>query len=121
MSKMIFASLILNVVVLIPVCSGLVTDANWTQDAYGASSPARGILLSIYGTIILASVFLLFNGDPKFVTALLVIQIVYKLTTPLTVGTVNNPVVVSNLIIAAFHLLTVYTIQGGASPAAPPN
>ncbi len=110
MSKMIVVSLIINIAVLIPICSGLIVDVKWIQDAYGASSPARSILLSIYMAIILASVLLLFSRDPKFVATLLVIQIIYKLTTPLTVGTINHPVVISNLIIAAFHMATVYSI-----------
>ncbi len=110
MSKMILLSLIINIAVLVPVCSSILMEANWVQDAYGPPGPGRGILLAIYLAILLASVFLLFGGDPKFVAALLVIQIVYKLTTPLTVGTFKNPVVVSNLLIAVFHLATVYTI-----------
>ena len=33
-------------------------------------------------------------------------QALYKITTPLTVGTIANPVVVSNLVIAGFHAAT---------------
>lgn len=38
------------------------------------------------------------------------VQILYKLTTPVTVGTLQNPVVVSNLGIAIFHTLTLAVI-----------
>jgi hypothetical protein len=38
------------------------------------------------------------------------VQFVYKLTTPVTVGTLLNPVVVSNLGIAGFHAVTLVLI-----------
>ena len=110
MNVMITISLVINIVVLVPICFGMFTDAKWVQEAYGAKSPSRGILLSIYLAIMLASAWLLFGMDVKFVAALLLIQILYKVTTPFTVGTLMNPVVVSNLMIAIFHTATVYTI-----------
>lgn len=107
MTTMITASLLLNIVVLVPVCAGIVRDAEWARATYGARSPARGILLSIYLAILGVSAVLLARPLPQAVTALLVVQIAYKVTTPLTVGTVRNPVVVSNLLIAAVHAVTV--------------
>ena len=103
-------SLIINIFVLVPVCVGLVTDASWTQEAYGTKTPARSILLSIYLAILLASIVFLWMQDPKMIFTLLSLQIIYKVTTPFTVGTLNNPEVVSNLLIAAFHIVTVYTL-----------
>jgi hypothetical protein len=41
-------SLILNILVLIPVCSGVLLKENWAVESYGIETPARGILLSIY-------------------------------------------------------------------------
>jgi len=55
-------------------------------------------------------VLLLLAPEPRAVGALLLVQVVYKLTTPVTVGTLFNPVVVSNLGIAAFHTATIVTI-----------
>ncbi|KPF81065.1 hypothetical protein IP78_05850 [Brevundimonas sp. AAP58] len=100
---MITAALLLNVAVLVPVCFGLLTSAKWTAAAYGQPTPARGILLSVYLAILVGSVALLVVDRPEMAVALLAVQVVYKLTTPLTVGSVRNPVVVSNLLIAAFH------------------
>jgi hypothetical protein len=37
-------------------------------------------------------------------------QIVYKLLSPFTVKTFKNPVVISNIFIAIFHLVTIYTM-----------
>lgn len=103
-------SLILNIIVLIPVCSGLILKANWTVDAFGIETPARGILLSIYFAILISSAAFLFKFDSKFVVALLAVQIIYKLLSPLVVGTLSNPVIISNIFIALFHSLSVWKI-----------
>ena len=104
-------SLVLNVLVLIPVCSGILLKANWAVDSYGVETPARGILLSIYLSILIFSAVLLFKFDPKFVMALLSVQIIYKLLSPIMVGTFTNPVIISNLFIALFHSYSVWKIS----------
>ena len=110
MKKLIVLSLILNIAVLVPVCVGLITDANWCQFGYGEMTTARGILLSIYLSILLVSCLFLVFRNPSSVAALLLVQILYKLTTPVTVGTLQNPVVISNLGIAIFHTVTLVVI-----------
>lgn len=107
---MIVLSLLLNIAVLVPVCYGIMTDAAWARESYGEATAARGILLSIYIAIALVSLGLLFRREPKMVAALILVQIVYKLTTPFTVGTIANPVVASNLLIAVFHSITLFLI-----------
>jgi hypothetical protein len=96
--------------VLIPVCSGLLLKANWAMDSYGIETPARGILLSVYLAILIFSALLLFRFDPKFVMALLSVQILYKLLSPILVGTLTNPVIISNIFIALFHSYSVFKI-----------
>lgn len=103
-------SIVINLVVLLPVCYGIILNAAWAIEAYGGSTAARGILLSVYISIILVSLGLLFRPDPKMVAALILVQIIYKLTTPLTVGSLTNPVVISNLLIAAVHSATLFLI-----------
>lgn len=112
MKPMLFPkiSLLLNILVLIPVCSGLLLKANWSVDSYGIDTPARGILLSIYLAILIFSAVLLFNFDPKMVLALLSVQIIYKLISPIMVGTMTNPVIISNIFIALFHAYSVWRI-----------
>jgi hypothetical protein len=110
MKRMIYISLIINVVVLIPVCIGLVSDASWVEYGYGPASPARGILLSIYGSILLVSLGLLINPLPMLVAPLLLVQVLYKLSTPFTVGDLTNPVVISNILVALVHLVTLVLI-----------
>lgn len=100
-------ALLINIAVLIPVCTGLITNAPWASDAYGGSTAARNILLAVYMAIAIASALLLITGNTQMIAALLLVQVIYKVMTPFTVGTVGNPVVVSNLFIAAFHSLTL--------------
>lgn len=108
---MIPLSLVLNLLVLGPVCWGLFSNAPWVHAGYGEETAARGILLSIYLAIGVVSALLLVKRQPQQVAVLLLIQVVYKLTTPLTVGTLDNPVVLSNLAIAAFHAVTLVLIR----------
>jgi hypothetical protein len=56
------------------------------------------------------STLLLFFMDMKLAFALFFIQIVYKVLTPFTVKTINNPIVITNLFVALFHLVTIYTM-----------
>ncbi len=107
---MIRLSLLLNIAVLIPVCLGLLLDAAWVVHAYGTATAARGILLSVYGAILIVSTVLLLRQEAMLVAPLLLVQVVYKLTTPLTVGSLQNPVVISNIVIAAVHLATLSLI-----------
>lgn len=107
MTAMVQLSLALNIAVLVPVCLGIQRNAAWAEAAYGPRSPAHGILLSIYLAILVVSALLLTHPLPQAVAALLVVQIAYKVTTPFTVGTMRNPVVLSNLLIAAVHAVTV--------------
>ena len=110
MRKMIRLSLLLNIAVLIPVCLGLLLDAAWVVHAYGTATAARGILLSVYGANLIVSTVLLLRQEAMLVAPLLLVQVVYKLTTPLTVGSLQNPVVISNIVIAAVHLATLSLI-----------
>lgn len=113
---MIIVSLLLNVVVLVPVVGSLAARAPWIARAWGERTPARDILLAIYIAILTASIALLAvvaTVGPSVAVeaaaiALLAVQIVYKvLTAVLVQDALRNPVVISNLIIAAVHGVTV--------------
>ena len=110
MKTMLTLSLLLNIAVLIPVCSGILLRADWAKACYGEATPARGILLSVYLSILGTSAMLLVFRGPAAVAALLAVQIVYKVITPVATGGFRNPVVISNLAIAAFHTATLWTI-----------
>ncbi|MBI1403264.1 MAG: hypothetical protein GC147_08630 [Porphyrobacter sp.] len=115
MPTMITLSLLLNLAVLVPVTGSIIGNAGWTLAAYGPPSPARGIVLAVYLAILAGSVALLWRPVPEMVAVLLLVQIAYKLLTPFTVGTLANPVVASNLAIAAFHAVTVALIVKNAA------
>lgn len=103
-------SLLLNIFVLAPVCASLFAKSNWIIDSFGEESPARGILLSIYLSILIFSIFLLLNFDLKLVLALLCIQIIYKIISAFMVENLANPVIISNIIIALFHSVSVWKV-----------
>jgi hypothetical protein len=67
---MITASLVLNIMVLIPVCFALIMNVEEMQKVAGIFTPARGILLAIYLTILTGSILLLFFTDTKHAFAL---------------------------------------------------
>jgi hypothetical protein len=110
MQTLIYISLAVNILVLIPIVVLMSIRARLVDKAWGPFTEARGILLSIYFAILVASVVLLFMPAPAFVAALLAVQVIYKVTTPITVGRISNPVVISNLFIAALHVVTLASI-----------
>ena len=112
MNSMLFPklSLVVNILVLIPVSSGLVLDSNWAIESYGIDSPARGILFAIYLAILIMSCVLLYKFDVKLVMALFTIQVIYKVLSPIMVGTLYNPVLISNLVIALLHSYSIFVL-----------
>jgi hypothetical protein len=106
---MIYVSLLLNIVILIPIVVLMAIKAPIVDQTWGGFTPARGILMSIYLSILVVSVLLLFKPAPAFVSALLLVQVVYKITTPFTVGKFSHPVVISNLLVSAVHIATLAT------------
>ena len=110
MQILIHISLAVNVLVLIPILILMLRKSPIVDSAWGNFTQSRGILMSIYFSILVVSVFLLFVPVPSFVFALLLVQVIYKVTTPFSVGSIRNPVVISNLFIAALHIATLTVI-----------
>lgn len=109
-------SLVVNVAVLVVVCLVLLAFGSSEPVVYswGAPTAARGILLSVYFSILVGSVILLWlhvrcvdkSAIEHMVVALLAVQIIYKITTPATAGPAN-PVAISNLGISVLHITTL--------------
>ncbi len=110
MKTMIRVSLTVNILVLIPIVFGMAIGSPIIDRAWGEFSESRGILAAIYLALLVLSSILIVKTIPVFVVPLLATQVIYKITTPFTVGTMLNPVVISNLGIAALHLVTLYVI-----------
>lgn len=109
---MLNLSLMVNIAVLVPVVGFLIANDLPAQRAYGPDTPARRILICVYGAILLASVALLaasWAGQDILAHAqtLLAVQVIYKLATLPAVGA-RNPVVIANLGIAALHAATLW-------------
>ena len=112
-------SLAVNIAVLVAVCTVLIAFSSSEPVIYswGPPTAGRGILLSVYFSILILSVLLLVlhvrcadkAAIEHMVAALLAAQIFYKITTPATAGP-SNPVAISNLCISALHAVTLYLI-----------
>ena len=110
MQTLIYISLIVNIVVLVPILVLMIIKSPLVDHAWGSFTASRGILMSIYFAILVASVVLLIMPVAAFIFALLSVQVIYKVTTPFTVRSLKNPVVISNLVIATLHIFTVVSI-----------
>ena len=110
MKKMIRISLGVNILVLTPIVFGMAIGSPIIDRAWDEFTASRGILSSIYFALLVLSTFLFIKTIPVFVVPLLATQVIYKITTPFTVGTLLNPVVISNLGIAVLHLVTLWVI-----------
>lgn len=113
---MIYISHAANVIVLIGVCTALLRNSADMDTAFGPDTAARRILICIYGTILLTSLYALVMAlvsaphvslSVGFV--LFPLQIIYKVATAFLVG-VHNPVVRANLGIAALHSVTLIAV-----------
>lgn len=105
-------SLLLNTVVLVPICTGLYMNLPRMEKVYGPDTEARRILMSIYMSIAITSAGMLAfpNHLMSHATFLLFFQIMYKIQTAFLVP-ITNPVIISNLGIAVFHALSLYCFQ----------
>lgn len=111
----------INVAVLIPVTAGLMHEVERMNNVFGSKTPARDILLCIYLAILLLSavlaVALHFSNTQKealsAAAGLMAVQVIYKVLTGFIVsggvppGLPHNPVIISNQVIAAFHVATL--------------
>ena len=110
MQTMIYISLAVNIVVLVPIVLLMAIKSPLVDKAWGPFTEARAILWSIYFAILVTSIALVFMPVASFTAALLAVQVIYKVTTPFTVGSFRNPVVISNLVIATLHVVTLMSM-----------
>jgi hypothetical protein len=99
----LIAALIVNLVVLVPVTVLLLVGGRFTVSWWGQITPSRGILLAVYLSFISSSVLFLFWPLEPAIITLLALQITYKILSAFTVRVMSNPVVIANLLVAAFH------------------
>lgn len=106
------ASLLLNIFVLLPICSGLFLRFPQFVRVYGEDGTARQILLCLYFAILVVSAAILFWGSTfsEFLLPLLSLQIFYKFLSVFLIKDKKTPVLWFNLAIAIFHCGTVYSL-----------
>jgi hypothetical protein len=82
------------------------------DEAFGTDSPARRILGCLYLTIALASIVPLFKPSLliSICSVLFSLQIFYKLCSFVSLPHIKNPVIASNLLIAALHGVSLYIL-----------
>ena len=117
--KMLTVSLILNAVIVFPVSIGMLLNQPGMTVAFGPESDARRILASVYlaiGLVSVAGLVALALGPTPVVVpmaaGLLVMQVVYKMITVVTVG-MSSPVVMTNVAVIAVHLVTLVVLSRG--------
>ncbi|WP_439142845.1 hypothetical protein [Planktotalea sp.] len=113
---MLILSLVVNILVLVPLCFALLTGSATMDAAYGPVSAARSILTAVYLAILVMSIVCLAIFGLKDVQTavawalpLLFVQILYKSLTGPMVG-LSHPVVQANLAIVALHVVTVFRL-----------
>ena len=104
------ASLIINIVVLIPVCILMARDRFETVRVFGPQSTARQILLCMYLAILAASIAAMSKATWTIAIAvpMLAMQVFYKTLSVVIITDKSTPVLWFNLAIAVFHARTLY-------------
>jgi len=105
----ITASHLLNLLVLLPVCAGLLFRAEKMVAVFGPDTTARQILLSMYLTILVISGLLLLLSAPAAISLTLFgFQIIYKMLSLILIKDRRVPVYWFNGAIALFHAATIW-------------
>ena len=107
---MIIASLSINILVLIPVCAGLLLRLPQFDQVFGKDTTARQILLCMYLGILALSGSILFLPEnfSAYLIPLLSLQVFYKLLSVILIKNKRTPVLWFNLVIAVFHSATLF-------------
>ena len=112
---MLTISFLINLGVLGIIVPAILRNTPNMVAAYGPATPARGIVVAFYITVMVLSfvgLTVIALGLPlarEIGLMILPAQVLYKGLTAVTVGTAN-PVVRANLAIAAFHMVTWATL-----------
>ena len=112
---MLTISFLINLGVLVSIVPASLRDTDTMLAAYGPASPARGIVVAVFITVMalcfvgLVTIALGLPLAREIGLMILPAQVLYKGLTAVTVGT-SNPVVRANLAIAAFHIVTWATL-----------
>lgn len=111
MITIVYVSLVINVVVagFWGVVLGFFPRAHFRDWPYGGDTPGSRILSSLYLTIALLSIYALVEPDRLYSVCIFLFgfQIIYKSLSAITARDLRNPVVLSNLLIAVIHSISL--------------
>ena len=107
---MLIASLLINVIVLAPICFAIITRKKEMDRAFGIDTTARQILLCMYMALLGLSFWLLYFKDLKVAAAVLSFQVIYKFLSAVFIRDRRTPVLWFNIAIAVFHTATLYVL-----------
>jgi hypothetical protein len=110
----VYASLVINVLVagFWGIILGFSPRARFRDWPYGPDTPGTRILSSLYLAITFFSLYALIVPKQMFPVCIFLFgfQIIYKLLSVITVRDFKNPVVLSNLLIALMHSVSLFWI-----------
>lgn len=103
---------IINIVILVPVCLGLLRKPESMNAVFGTDTTARQILTCMYLTIIVISSYALIDVKQAVAigTILFPFQIIYKVLSLILIKNKKVPVYWFNLFVAVFHSVTMIVI-----------
>lgn len=109
---MILISLMINIAVLIPVTIILVLKTKSAHRVFGNPSTSQEILLSMYFSILLMSIWAAFDSNQRAntVVPLFTLQIIYKFISVFLIRDKKTPVLWFNLGIALLHSYTLFSM-----------
>ena len=109
---MLLVALVLNIVILAPIVVGLTIGGRVIFRVMGTLTPARSSLLAMYLAFLATSILFLFWPLEPGIITLLAIQIAYQVLSAFTVRVLTNPIVITNLLLAAIQtgLLVLHTM-----------
>lgn len=117
---MLTLSYVANLIILIPLLSAFALRPTQMDGVFGAATDARSILVCVYATIALTSLYGLAQlaaGNRNIAVSvgitLFSLQIVYKTMTVIAVGW-HSPVVKTNLVIVFIHVITLVALLRSA-------
>lgn len=103
---------VINIVVLVPVCLGLLRKPESMNAVFGSDTTSRQILTCMYLTIIVISTYALIDFQQAIVIGMILFpfQIIYKLLSLILIKDKKVAVYKFNLFVAVFHSMTMIVI-----------
>lgn len=113
MEILVALAYVINIVILVPVCLGLLRKPESMNAVFGNDTTSRQILTCMYLTIIVISGYALIDFKQAIAIGMILFpfQIIYKLMSLILIKDKKVAVYRFNLFVAAFHSVTMITVM----------